>query len=361
MTKKIRVLLADDSAMARGMLRNFLEEEGDFEVVGEARHGEEAVELACSLRPDLITMDLEMPTMGGMEAIREIMSRCAVPILVVSDVADARNAYKAVSMGALEVVRKPSTDGRERREFVNKARLVSGVKVITHVRALRAPALPRRVSEGAAATSAPVQLAMPLESPSDTDHFANRRVFVIASSTGGPQALAEILGSLPVDFPCPILIAQHISAGFAAGMADWLATLSRLPVLMGQEGNALIPGVVMIAPSEYHMSVDRERHIRMLKRGEQDVYRPCCDILLESVAAVYGERSVGIILTGMGRDGANGMLAIQAAGGHTIAQDEASSVVFGMNGVAIQRGAIQQTLPLNKIAASMEKLARESL
>lgn len=353
MNNKIRVLLADDSALARGLLRSYLEEDGGFELVGEAADGMEAVMMAQDLRPDLITMDLEMPRMGGLEAIREIMASCATPILVVSNVADARNAYDAVALGALDVVRKPTTDTSDRAEFVSKARLVSGVKVITHVRAQRVP----------------LQLHLTLSQEVEPDVLRPvsdpvccgrpSKLVVIASSTGGPQALAKILSELPADFPAPILIAQHIALGFAVGMAEWLASLCVLPVQMGHEGMPLCAGVVTIAPSEFHMSIDPDFRLRLKPHQDGDIYRPSCDVLMASAAQVLGERCIGIVLTGMGRDGLRGIQAIRDAGGRTLAQDEASSVIYGMNALAIDSGAVQQVLSLERMAAMINKLARE--
>ncbi|GEO82871.1 chemotaxis-specific protein-glutamate methyltransferase CheB [Pararhodospirillum oryzae] len=350
MTTRIRVLVVDDSGLARSLLRAVLEADGGFDVVGEARHGREAVALVHDLRPDLVTMDLDMPVMGGLDAIEEIMTSRAVPILVVSNVADAQNAYAAVSRGAVDVVAKPALGTREQQEFLAKARLVSGVRVITHVRALRLPAASRPGPPPARSGGAPAALAVP--SP-------GRRggAFAIASSTGGPQALARLLGDLPRDFPEPVLIAQHIADGFAPGMAEWLATLSTLPVRMGQEGEALTPGTVYIAPSEVHLTVTRGRRLAWQERTPKDLYRPSCDRLLESAAVAFGRACVGIILTGMGSDGAKGLAAIRAAGGETIAQDEASSVIFGMNRVAIEQGAVGHVLPLEGIAGAMVRLA----
>lgn len=339
----IRVLLVDDSSLARGLLRSFLEADGGFAVVGEARNGQEAAEMTRALRPDLVTMDLEMPVMGGLDAIEEIMCTKAVPILVVSSVADAQNAYAAVAKGAVDVVSKPSLDPAEQAEFVAKAKLVAKIPVITHVRALRVPPL------------APNPVPSP---PALSPSGREGRVFAIASSTGGPQALAKLLVALPGDFPCPILVAQHIADGFAAGMADWLTTLSPLPVRLATDGMLVEPGAVILAPSERHLVVTSSRRLTLLERGERDVYRPSCDALLTSVANVWGKRAVGVILTGMGSDGAKGMAAIKAAGGATIAQDEASSVIYGMNRVAVEKGAAARVLGLDDIAPALCELAR---
>ncbi|MGE5506779.1 MAG: chemotaxis-specific protein-glutamate methyltransferase CheB [Actinomycetota bacterium] len=339
----IRVLLVDDSSLARSMLRSILEEDGGFEIVAEAANGREAVALVRELRPELVTMDLEMPVMDGLEAIEEIMCSKAVPILVVSGVADAQKAYAAVSRGAIEVVGKPGLTPAEAADFVDKARLVSKIPVITHPRARTAPPPPP-----AAGTSRPV--AAPAT--------VNPRIIAIASSTGGPQALAEILGKLPAGLGCPVVVAQHIADGFAAGMADWLCTVSPVPVRLGVDGELLVPGTVVLSPSETNMTVTPSRRIALAPRIAGQVYRPSCDALLASVAAACGRDSVGVILTGMGSDGVKGMEAIRAAGGMTLAQDEGSSVIFGMNAIAIDKGWVQKVLPLDELARALAQLGQ---
>lgn len=183
----------------------------------------------------------------------------------------------------------------------------------------------------------------------------------MAASTGGPQALAQILPALPPDFACPVLVAQHISDGFAQGMAQWLASLCPLPVRLACDGEALRPGHIYIAPSEHHLAVTAQHQLQWRPRLPQDLYRPSCDVLLSSVAAVFRAQAVGIVLSGMGHDGASGLAAIRAAGGCTLAQDEASSLIFGMNRVAIERAAVQQVLPVGEMAAAMRQLAAAPL
>jgi two-component system chemotaxis response regulator CheB len=364
--KTIRVLIVDDSSLARGLLRDFLEGEDGIEVAGEATNGREALELTQRLRPDIVTMDLEMPVMNGMDAIEEIMCSKAVPILVVSSVADAHNALEAVGRGALEVVGKPDCSPEGAADFVAKVRLLAGVSVITRLRprkigdsAAPAPLLAHASVTAAVSTVAPTTftVASALTFPLGTFGMAARHIFAIASSTGGPQALAQILPALPADFPCPVVIAQHISDGFAGGMVEWLDGLCQLPVRLAMEGDLLQPGVVHISPSERNFSVTPGRRIALLERGPLHIYHPSCDVLLDSVADVYGRDAVGIILTGMGSDGAKGIERIRACGGTTIGQDEATSVIYGMNRVAIEAGGVQQVLPVGAIAGEMLRLA----
>ncbi|WP_020507750.1 chemotaxis-specific protein-glutamate methyltransferase CheB [Lamprocystis purpurea] len=335
----VRVLVVDDSDTARGLLRAMIEDDPRLTVCGEAADGQSAVEQAGRLRPDLVTMDLRMPVMDGMQAIAEIMDRCATRILVVSDLTDAAQAMAAVARGALDAIPKPDTDAGP--AFTARLRMLAGVPVIRHLRA-RHP--------GAAAA--------PDRRPDHpTTIPPGHPVIAIAASTGGPQALAQLLPVLPPGLMAPVLIAQHISDGFAAGMAHWLDDLCRLPVEVARDGDQLVPGRIYVADSSSHLTVLAGRTIQLCPRLEGDRYRPSCDRLLCSVAATAGRSAIGIILTGMGRDGARGIAAIAAAGGTTIAQDEASSVVFGMNREAIMAGGVQQVLPLTAIAAELIRLA----
>ncbi|MDD3814250.1 MAG: chemotaxis-specific protein-glutamate methyltransferase CheB [Desulfocapsaceae bacterium] len=347
---KIRVVLVDDSSLMRGLLRSFLEDDEDIEIVGEAANGREAVKLAHELKPNLMTMDLEMPVMNGMQAIEEIMTTRAVPILVVSSVADAHNAYEAVARGALEVIGKPEYDAKAASEFVAKVKMLAGVSVITHMRS-------RLKGKDAVCALQPLAMQPPLPVSPDHVSVGYSRIFAIASSIGGPQALALVLAQLPADFPCPILVSQHISAGFAGGMADWLASLCKLRVRLAEEGDLILPGVVYVSPSEANLVVTPSRRIALQEQLSAAIYHPSCNALLNGVAEVYGCQSVGIILTGMGSDGAQGIASIRKAGGVTLAQDETSSVIFGMNKVAIDSGSVQKVLPAGAIAREMIEIA----
>ena len=363
---RIRVVIADDSRLARDLLRAIFEAEPGMEVVGEASNGREAVALVQQLRPHLVTMDLEMPLMDGVAAVEEIMCTRAVPILVVSSVADAPRALDAVAHGALEIVPKPDTTPEAAAHLLARARLLAGVSVITRLRA-RSSAAPSPLAEAApgvltaAPTPAPVLTHALVPACVGGALLPGTRVFAVAASTGGPQALAQILPALPPDFACPVLVAQHISDGFAQGMAQWLASLCPLPVRLACDGEALRPGHIYIAPSEHHLAVTAQHQLQWRPRLPQDLYRPSCDVLLSSVAAVFRAQAVGIVLSGMGHDGACGLAAIRAAGGCTLAQDEASSLIFGMNRVAIERAAVQQVLPVGEMAAAMRQLAAPPL
>ncbi|MEI6415196.1 MAG: chemotaxis-specific protein-glutamate methyltransferase CheB [Pseudomonadota bacterium] len=353
---RLKILVVDDSSLTRAVIRELLENADDIEVIGEAGNGREAVRLAAELRPDLITMDIEMPVMDGLQAIEAIMSTRAVPILVVSGYNDARVAFGAIARGALDIVSKRDLTPETARHFVDTVKRLARIPVVTRTGSrwpspppplghLPRPAMPSppppgvRIPPDAARASGPVQ------------------IFAIASSTGGPQALAAILARLPAKFPYPLVIAQHIADGFSKGMAEWLDGLCPLPVCLAREGETLAPGHAYLSPSETHLRVTREHRLALVARDPKDIYRPSCNHLLISVAEVYGNRSAGIILTGMGNDGAQGMERIFQAGGSTLAQDEASSVVFGMNKVAIDLGCVRKVLPVTDIAQEMCRLA----
>lgn len=345
------MLVADDSLLARELLKEIISRANDMEIVAEAENGREAVEKNIALHPDLIVMDLEMPVMGGMDAITEIMCTRALPILVSSDVANAGNAYEAIRRGALDAVGKPGTDPESVTEFISKIRILAGVPVITHIKPVRTAARALHDCHDLTAKSVHQSANAPDIS----------KVFVIASSTGGPQALSKILPRLPYDFCCPVLVAQHISDGFAEGMASWLSSLCNIPVKIAGNGETVEPGKVYISPPEYHTVLTQNRRIAFLQRHESDMYRPSCDRLLESVAALFGPRSVGIILTGMGHDGVNGMQAIMKEGGMTIAQSMESSLIYGMNRCAVEAGHVHRILHESEIGDEMLRICRESV
>lgn len=351
-TAPIRVLLVDDSALVRAILREVLQQEGDIVVVGEATNGLEAVDKAHQLEPHIITMDLEMPVMGGMEAISTIMCSKAVPILVVSGVADAHQAFEAVKRGALDVVSKPNSNSASAAAFVTKVRMLAGISVITHIR-------PQSEAGADNKTAAPVPpAATTAANTPSTALSASRKVFAIASSTGGPQILATILSNLPATFPCPVLVAQHIAEGFAAGMVRWLAGMCQITIKLAEDGEKIKPATVYIAPPEYHCTVTTTRNIRFVERSAHELYHPSCDKLLQSVADVYQNNAIGIILTGMGHDGNVGMAHIQSQGGITLAQDAASSLIYGMNRCAVEAGNVQKQLADSDLAAEMLRIAK---
>jgi len=332
----IRVLVVDDSALARDLIKAILSTDRDIRVIGEAVNGLDAIETSARLKPDIVTMDIEMPVMDGLRAIEEIMASNAVPILVVTTRGDAHMAYAAITKGALDLVEKPDVNVEGAAEFISKIKLLSKIKVITHMKGKQRPGVK--------------QPELPIFNPTCGN---GDELVAIASSSGGPEALSIVLSGLPEKLPCPVVIAQHMSDGFITGMVEWLRKTTLLNVKVGADGDALEAGTVYVSPSEKHMQIRRGRRISLTDRRAKDIYRPSCDKLLASAADVYGSRTIGIILTGMGSDGVLGIKSIKEAGGATIAQDQKTSVVFGMPRAAIEGGYVDSILPIEEISAGI--------
>lgn len=347
MDSGIRVLVVDDSALVREMISAILVSEPGISIAGEAANGAEAVAKAASLRPDLITMDIEMPVMGGLEAIERIMAGHPAPILVITSLTGVRTAFAAVSKGALDVIEKPDIELKGRQSLIKKVKLLSRVDMAAHMAS-------KRMRLGASPAGDAMDRSFP-----DAKHasVAGGRVMAIASSTGGPQAIQAILSRLPADFPAPVVIAQHIAKGFTRGMAEWLESSTRLKVREAGNGDTIAAGYVHINPAEFSMRITRQGTIVLGEPESRGGYCPCCDTLLRSVAESFRERAFGLILSGMGDDGCEGMSAIKNAGGTTLAQDEHSSVIYGMNRLAVERGCIDRVVPLADIPAEVMRLA----
>ena len=340
----IRVLIVDDSTTVRYVLQTILESDPEIKVVGFAGNGQDAVRRAGELRPDVITMDVQMPGIDGIEATRLIMEQSPTPIVVIS----AHNSdpaltisFNALQAGAVQVIDKPvnalTPDAANER-----ASLIATIKLMSEVRVVR-----RRF--GAARSTPPA----PIEPP------ATRRaaeLVAIGASTGGPAALNTILSTLPADFPAPILIVQHITAGFTSGLVTWLGRGCALPVCTAQADERVRPGVIYVAPDDRHLTVGATGRL-CLDAGELvNHVRPAVNVLFDSVARVFGPAAVGVLLTGMGEDGARGLRAIRQRGGVTIAQDEATSVVYGMPKAAAEMEACSTILPLDQIAAYLTRI-----
>lgn len=339
----IRVLLVDDSPLSVEIIRRMLASAPEIQVVGTAGNGVEALELIPQVRPDVICTDLHMPKMNGLDMIREVMARHPLPILVLSVSVQAdqkHNIFQMLEAGALDILAKPrgglqSDFGVTAHDLITKIRILSGVKVIGK----------RRAAGDAVAKQMPPSLAWPA-APAP-------RIIGIGASTGGPQALERVLGNLPVDFPLPLVCVQHIAEGFMQGLVDWLATCCRIQVRTAKEGAAPHPGTAYFPPDDRHLEVDDAGTFRCSSALPFSGHRPSVDIAFSSLARRYGAAAVGVLLTGMGLDGAQGMLDIARAGGLTIAQDEESSVVFGMPRRAIELGAAKHVLPLDQIAPAL--------
>jgi len=343
----IRILVVEDSPVCRDLLVAVLQSVADFQVIAVARDGAEGVRLVRRLQPDLVTMDIHMPHMNGYEATRQIMQEMPRPIVMISDSAhnaDETLSFDAINAGALSVLPKPTIADtpRARRHLINQLRLMAEVKVIRHWSKSRFATAETAVS---APVGAPV-LTVSRSTPA-------RQIVAIAASTGGPKALAYILKQLPADFPLPILVVQHVTTGFGDSFAHWLDGETPLRVRLARQNDDPQSGEVLVAPDDYHMIVNPVGLIAFNQAPPQHGLRPAADYLFVSVADVYGKTAVGVVLTGMGQDGASGLKWMRASGAHVIAQDEASSTVFGMPAAAIAAGAVDEIRPLTEISQAI--------
>jgi two-component system, chemotaxis family, protein-glutamate methylesterase/glutaminase len=334
----ITVFIVDSCAIAQQRLTDCLSAGSQIQVIGTANNGIEALERIPKLQPDVVCTNLQMPKMDGCELIRQLLAVCPRPILVVSPMVQAtepETIAKVLKAGAIDVFPQPIT-GRwsisDQQALMAKIRVLAGVKVFT--KSLRQ--LPHPLPT-------PAVIQRPILSPNSP------QILAIGASTGGPQAIHQILRLLPADFPLPILCTQHISAGFLPGLIDWQKSMCLLPVKVAEDGECPLPGTVYFAPDHYHLTLDALGCCHYSAAPAINRHCPSITVMFESLAQHYGAGVLGILLTGMGQDGAVGLQAIAQAGGLTIAQDEATSVVFGMPKVAIELEAAQQVLAVDQI------------
>lgn len=335
----IRVLLADDSILIRTVLRDALNSAGDMIVAGEASNGAEAVSLAKSLKPDIIILDILMPVMGGLEATETIMAQSPTPILILSSTMDEKDvtlAFTAIKKGALDVMGKPVITGAESQsEFISrlldKIRLLSRIKVIRHKYRAREQKLSPQVMA------------------------SSRNILAIGASTGGPKAVMSIIKTLPREFSGAIFIVQHISSGFARGFAQWLDIESHIPVRLAQTGDLPTSGTALVAPTDCQMILENGV-VKIIDAPAVNCCRPSIDVFFESLAPYRGGDTVALLLTGMGRDGAQGLLQLKQNGAITIVQNEQSCAVFGMPKAAIAINAADEVLSLETIPEAVMKI-----
>ncbi|HET9450838.1 MAG TPA: chemotaxis-specific protein-glutamate methyltransferase CheB, partial [Aggregicoccus sp.] len=344
MGKKVRVLVVDDSLICRQLISEVLRLDPDIEIAGTAANGSEALARLAVLKPDVVTMDVDMPVMDGLTAVEHIMAERPTPILLLTG--DPRYqapelTYRALELGALALQIKPSIDAEpEAWNLAREVKLLASVKVIRHVRG-------KVRGAGGAGLSSEPQVA--------PDGLG---VVAVAASTGGPQVLHRMVSGLPADFPVPIVVVQHINAAFADSLAGWMRNSSKLKVRLAQDGEQLLPGHVLIAPPGQHLTIPYRGRVALQKGLERDGHMPSGTVLLESAARAYGRRALGLILTGMGADGAEGMLAIKRAGGITLGQSEESCVVYGMPAAAVKLKAVDHLIHADEVAATLVRLAR---
>lgn len=405
--KPIRVLIVDDSAFVRKALSTMLQSEPDIEIVGLANNGKEAVEKAAELKPDIITLDVEMPIMNGLEALRIIMEQTPTPVLMVSSVTTegAEATIEALSLGAVDFISKQSTltiQQTMRDELVGKVKAITqsvGVKTrisrpsllgglgfrrsTASVAKTEEPterlSLQERIArrrqqsmqEGGSASSAEASSAMSAPSAPPTKPLhevrvtgrkrpsaGHAKIVVLGVSTGGPLALHQVVPRLPKDFPVGMLIVQHMPAHFTKSLADRLNTLSHVTVREAQDGDILEPGLVLIAPGGFHMKIAKDqRTIHVTPDPSETLHRPSVDVTAESVVEAFGGHAIGVIMTGMGRDGCAGLKKLNAKGGYVIAQDEESCVVYGMPKAVVDEGIADEVQSLENLAEAIAACA----
>lgn len=356
----IRVFLVDDSPLALVLLKRMLATSSDIEVVGTARNGREALAAFERTKPQVICTDYHMPDMDGLALIQETMAVFPRPILVISstiDPAERHKSFPLLAAGAVDVFAKPDANTpfeQSAAELVQKIKLLSGVMVITR----RAPSAASGAIPSRAVVARPSSgIRTPGAPPVLQARKANLiRMIAVGASTGGPQVLQTIFSGLPANFPCPILCVQHISHGFLAGLVEWLATQCRMRLKIAVNGEVAVPGTVYFAQEDTHLETDGQGRLIYALSPAVDGHKPSVTATFESVARHYRHSALGVLLTGMGRDGASGLESIMRAGGTTLAQDEASCVVFGMPQQAILRGAAHFIQSPDEITRSLIRL-----
>ncbi len=353
---RIKVLVVDDSALMRKVISDILASSPDIEVIGKAKNGQDAVEKVTALKPDVVTMDIEMPVLNGLNALGYIMSECPTPVIMLSGDNSADITITAFQYGAVDFILKPSGEisrdiANIKDELIKKVRAAAGVAVhklgfIEEKRkketVTREPQPDRRTGHIKKATS--------------------KKIVIIGSSTGGPRALQQVIPLLPPTLA--VLVVQHMPPGFTKSLAERLNFQSRIRVREAREGDVVEPGIVLIAPGDYHMIVKQQRIngemqvVVALTKGERvQGVRPSVDVLLKSAVPIYGEKSIGVILTGMGSDGSEGIKKLKSAGGKVIAEDESTCVVFGMPKSVIDQKLADYVLPITKIAEGIAQIA----
>ena len=338
----IRLLITEDSPSVAEILKSIFKADPEIEVVGWACNGRESIQLTAELKPDVIIMDITMPVMDGLEATRVIMSTIPTPILILSSLIkddDPHSGFDALRAGALDIMEKPVLrlnhgDLTYTTELIRKIKIVAKVKPIHLIRSGKKD----------------TQVTQKITTPEDN------RILAMGASTGGPPAICNILKNFVPGFPLPILIVQHIFSGFIQGMVNWLSKDCSIRVKIAEHGELLAKGVAYFPPDDTHLGIDKTNRIVLCKDPPLRGHRPSVDFMMQQVAGAYRDQSIGVLLTGMGRDGTEGLKAIKEQGGKTIAQDERTSVIFGMPKSAIDVGVVDMVCPLERIASEIINL-----
>lgn len=350
---KARVLVVDDSAFMRQSVSRVLAGQPDFEVIGAATDGIEGVALVRRLKPDIVTMDVEMPRMDGLQALAIIMRDMPVPVVMLSSLTaeGAPATIRALELGAIDFVQKPSPPA----VGVSQA-AAQLVRVLREATTVRVQALRTAAVEAAAGGSRPAPEPLPVRPRRPEASVPADRVLAIGCSTGGPKALAELVPHLPANLPATVLIVQHMPAGFTRSLAERLDRLSPLAVKEAEHGDVAAVGQVLIAPGGKHLTVNAQGSVELNEAPPEHGVRPAVDMLFRSLPGRFGSRIVAAVLTGMGSDGAEGASLIRAAGGRVVAEDASTTVVYGMPRAVAERGAAERQVPLGEVAPCVTDL-----
>lgn len=344
MEKTIRVVIVDDSAFMRRALTRLIGEGRSFEVIGTASNGKEALKVVSELKPDVVTMDIEMPEMNGVEALQALMSRCPVPVVMLSSLTSrgAEITMRCLELGAIDFIAKPTGSISE---DLGAVRYIIWQKIRSAAGAHMNP-VPTASSQVVRPVLANTRKTVSRKTPG----VQSSTVVAIAASTGGPRALLDVLVRLPADLSAGVVVVQHMPAHFTAAMAQRFDANCQLSVREAQAGDVIEDGVVLVAPGGRHLRIAPAKTIELSDEPPLWGVRPAADFMIESAAEVFGASCLGVVLTGMGRDGTQGLTTVKHGGGTVIAQDEASCVVYGMPRTAVEAGVVDEILPLNNIA-----------
>lgn len=342
MAETVNVLIVDDSDITREILHRLLESDPAIRVCGIAENGKQAIDQVQKLKPNMVIMDINMPVMDGFQATEQIMAYCPTPILILSSALNKGGAYttfNALAIGAVDVMEKPTmTPNASWSEIgsslIRKVKLVSQAKVLTHLKGKR-------------------KKVVPLPDSGAFRNLNNCEIVCIGASTGGPSVVMRILKAMPPDYNAAILVVQHMASGFTENFVDWLGSSCKIKIKLAEEGENIEKGKVLVAPDGFHTIVSKRKTIRLITGDAVNNVKPSVDVLFNSIAEEYGGHAMGVLLTGMGADGADGLKRIKDSGCATIAQSEESCTVFGMPKVAIERGAAVEILSVEDIIRAL--------
>lgn len=347
MTSPIRVLIADDSAFMRQIISDLINSDPELQVIAAARNGADALDMIQKLNPDVVTLDLEMPKLNGLDTLKEIMRTTPKPVVMISHLTQegATTTLNCLDAGAMDFVPKPS--GSISLDFARAAQdLTEKIKMAYH------NFRPHIITPAQV-----IRKASPISHvPTPSENYRKDMVVALGTSSGGPRALKEVIPLLPANFPAGMVIVQHMPPGFTKSLAERLNHESKIRVKEAEEGDRIEPGLALLAPGGYHMEIEKGGYISLNQKPPLWGVRPCVDYMMQTIAPLYGDRLIGVILTGMGRDGANGMADIKKYGGQTIIQNEETCLVYGMPRAVAERGLADHTVPLQEVAHKIVQL-----